>query len=202
MEPCRDFEHDGKIIRASRLGYRINARFIRAFFGRVFNHPGAVFTDDMLRPELQDRGTFVDGMENIIATQQRVARMYFEDGSVQQACPPLRALLHLMIHDQWEGKQLEHPEVRKLFTRESLLTSDWYAARLQAKQTIDAKLWRRHVAYLDKFMKRASHADEATRLGIADRLHHARVMLAAVEAPAYPESLNGTLGAEPIEAYL
>ena len=107
-------------------------------------------------------------MDNIVATQKRVAKMYFDDGSIAQACPPLKALLHIMLNDEWEGKGLEHPEVRKLFTREYLLASDWYAARLAAKQKIDRQLWRRHVEYLDKFLKRASHADEAARLGIAD----------------------------------
>src|SRR5690606_33767761 len=109
----------------------------------------------------QDMAIFADGMDNIISTQKRVAKMYFDDGSIAQACPPLKALLHIMLHDQWEGKGLEHPEVRKLFTRENLLASDWYHARLKAKQSVDRKLWRRHVEYLDKFQKRASHADEA-----------------------------------------
>jgi hypothetical protein len=201
LDKCADFEHNGKKILASRLGYRINAHFVRMFFGRVFNHPHSVFTDEMLRPELQGLDVFVDGMDNIVTTQKRVAQMYFDDGSVKQACPPLRALLHIMLHDQWEGKGLEHPEVRHLFTREHLLASDWYAARLKAKQSIDRKLWRRHVDYLDKFAKRASHADEAARLGINARLERAWKTLDAVESPAYVESLLGTLGAEPIESY-
>ena len=71
--------------------------------------------------------------------------MYFDDGSIAQACPPLKALLHIMLHDEWEGKGLDNPEFRKLFTRESLLASDWYAARLAAKQKVDRKLWHRHV---------------------------------------------------------
>jgi len=202
LEKCADFEHGGKTVVASRLGYRINARFVHSFFGRVFNHPHSVFTDEMLRPELQDRDVFADGMDNIVTTQKRVAQMYFDDGSVKQACPPLRALLHIMLNDEWEGKGLDHPEVRKLFTREHLLASDWYAARLKAKQTVDRKLWRRHVEYLDKFSKRASHADEAARLGIASRLARARKTLEEVESPAYVQKLAGTLGAEPIEAYL
>jgi hypothetical protein len=70
LEKCEDFEHNGKKVLASRLGYRINARFVHAFFGRVFNHPHAVFTEEMLRPELQDLDIFVDGMDNIVATQQ------------------------------------------------------------------------------------------------------------------------------------
>jgi len=202
LEKCADFEHNGKKVLASRLGYRINAHFVRMFFGRVFNHPRSVFTDEMLRPELQDPDIFADGMDNIVATQKRVAQMYFDDGSVKQACPPLKALLHIMLHDQWEGRGLEHPEVRQLFTREHLLASDWYAARLKAKQAIDRNLWRRHVEYLDKFAKRTSHADEAKRLGIGARLERARKTLEDAESPGYLESLRGTIGAEPIESYL
>ncbi|HXS69079.1 MAG TPA: hypothetical protein VN761_09575, partial [Candidatus Polarisedimenticolia bacterium] len=202
LEKCVDFEHKGKKVLASRLGYRINARFIRRFFGRVFNHPAAVFTDEILRPEMQSMDVFVDGMENIVATQKRVAQMYFDDGSIAQACPPLKALLHIMLKDEWEGKGLDNPEFRKLFTRESLLASDWYAARLAAKQKVDRKLWRRHIEYLDKFLKRTSHADEAERLGIANRLVLAKKTAEQVDSPGYLKSLRGTIGAEPIEAYL
>ena len=85
----------------------------------MFNHPHAVFTDEMLRPELQGMDIFADGMDNIVTTQKRVAKMYFDDGSIAQACPPLKALLHIMLNDEWEGKGLDHPEFRKLFTRES-----------------------------------------------------------------------------------
>ncbi len=198
LEKCEDFLHGGKKVLASRLGYRINVRFVHRFFGRVFNHPHAIFAADMLKPELQDRDVFADGMDNIIATQQRVAKMYFDDGSAQQACPPLRALLHIMLHDAWEGRGLEHPEVRRLFTRENLLASDWYAARLKAKQALDCRLWRRHAEYLDKFLKRPSHGDEAVRLGIAARLAHARQKFSEVEAADYRQQLAGTLGAEPI----
>jgi hypothetical protein len=190
LEKLTDFEHAGKKVLASRLGYRINNRF------------SAVFTDEMLRPELQDRDIFADGMENVVATQKRVAQMYFDDGSIKQACPPLKALLHIMLNDEWEGKGLDHPEVRGLFTREYLLASDWYAVRLKARQSVDKKLWRRHVDYLDKFLKRASHADEAARLGVAGKLEQARKTLEQVESPAYVQKLTGTLGAEPIEAYL
>jgi hypothetical protein len=202
LEKCADFEHAGKEVLASRLGWRINARFIRNFFGRVFNHPHAVFTDEMLRPELQGMDIFADGMDNIVTTQRRVAKMYFDDGSITQASPPLRALLHIMLNDEWDGKGLGDPEFRKMFTRESLLASGWYAARLAAKQKIDRQLWLRHVDYLDKFLKRASHSDEAARLGIAAKLERAKRTLAEVEPPGYMKQRSGTLGAEPIESYL
>jgi hypothetical protein len=197
LDKCQDFDHAGKRVLGSRLGYRINARFVHAFFGRVFNHPHSVFTEEMLRPELQDIEIFVDGLDNIVTTQKRVGLLYFDDGSIAQACPPLAALLHLMVHDQWQGKDLSHPDLRRLFTRDYLLASDWYAARLKTKQTIDRQLWRRHLAYLDKFLKLSSHADEAARLGINSRLTRARKTLAEIESPAYLDKLRGTLGAEP-----
>jgi hypothetical protein len=199
LEPCRDFEHQGRTVLASRLGYRITSRFVSAFFGRIFNHPHAVFTDEMLRPELQDLAVFADGMDNILTTQREVALRYFADESVEKACPPLQALLHIMAHGSWEGKGLNDPALRALFTRESLVASDWYQARLNAKQGIDRRLWTRHVGYLDRFLKVPSLADEAARLGIAARLTRARNALALTEAPDYLASLLGTIGAEPIQ---
>jgi len=202
LEQCKDFDFAGRRILASRLGYRINARFVHAFFGRVFSHPHVVLTEEMMKPELQSMEIFADGMDNIVATQKRVAAMYFADGSIAQACPPLQALLHVMRNDLWEGKDLHHPELRKLFTRESLLGSDWYAQRLSAKQEVDRRLWSRHVDYLTRFLKKSAYADEAARLGISARLAYAHKTLALVESPAYRENLRGTLGAEPVQPYL
>ena len=202
LERIEDFSHNGKKVLASRLGWRINERFVHFFFGRVFNHPHAVFTPEMLKPELQDLEIFADGMDNILATQKRVAKMYFDDGSIAQACPPLQALLHIMLHDQWNGKGLENPEFRKLFTRETLLVSDWYAARLVAKQKVDRNLWRRHTDYLSAFLRKPSHADVAETLGIGERLVQARKTLEEIESPAYLQKLSGALGAEPVGNYL
>ena len=178
LEKCEDFEHDGKKVLASRLGYRINARFVRAFFGRVFNHPHAVFTDEMLRPELQDRAIFVDGMDNIVTTQKRVAKMYFDDGSIAQACPPLKALLHIMLNDEWEGKHLDAPRSPELVHArippgERLVCG---AARGEADR-LTGKLWQRHVDYLDKF----SEARQPCRRGRAPR--HRRETGARAENP-------------------
>jgi phosphoenolpyruvate carboxykinase (diphosphate) len=164
----------------------------------VFTHPHSVFTAEMLRPELQDMGCFVDGMDNICATHERVAQHYFADGTIGLACPPLRALLHIMAHGQYDGKGLDAPEVRALFTREALLASDWYAARLQAKQAADAALWTRHVQTLQQFTADPAHAATVKELGLAARLAAARTELARVTAPSYPDSLKGTLGRQPL----
>ncbi len=104
-------------------------------------------------------------------------------------------------NDEWEGKGLDHPDVRNLFTREYLLASDWYAARLKAKQSVDRALWKRHIEYLGHFLHKPSHAVVAAHLGIADRLTRARKMLEEIESPDYVNQLTGTLGAEPMEGY-
>src|SRR5581483_2148933 len=70
LERCTDFEHAGKKVLASRLGYRITTRFMRIYAGRVFTNPHAVFTDEMLRPESQDMDVFADGVDNIVATHR------------------------------------------------------------------------------------------------------------------------------------
>ena len=198
LERCRDFDNGGNPVLASRLGWRITMKFVLAFFGRVFHHPHLVFTAKMLRPEMQDPDIFADGMENIIETQRRVAQAYFDDGSIADACPPLRVLLHIMRHDQHDGRDLNHPEVRALFTRESLLASDWYTARLAAQQTLDDRLWTRHIAALEQFSQKYGYAEEAARLGINDRLATARQRLADVRSAAYRQDLIGTLGVHPL----
>jgi phosphoenolpyruvate carboxykinase (diphosphate) len=197
LERCVDFDFKGRTIPASRLGYRITMRFVLAFFGQMFNHPDALFTEEMLRPELQDLQIFVDGMDNIVATQKHVAELYFSDRSIELACPPLRALLHIMLEDSFEGKGLDHPEIRSLFTRENMLASEWYAERLNAKRLADAKLWDRHVRNLKAFLAKTHYAEEAERLRIADRLAYAEEMYAAVESADYVKELTGTIGLQP-----
>ncbi len=197
LEKVQDFTHKDRTVLASRLGYRITKEFVTHFCGRIFNQPHSVFTDEMLRPELQDPATFVEGVENIVITQRRVSQHYFNDGSIDHACPPLRALLHIMRDDHYEGKDLQHPELRALFTRGNLLASDWYKARLAAKQTLEIAAWRQHTAYLSKFLNKTNYAEEAARLGIANRLSEARARLAKVQSQGYLEELVGTIGAEP-----
>lgn len=185
LEKCDDFEYEGRLVQTSRLGWRITRRFVKTFFGMIFSHPHMVFTEEMLRPEKQDIAQIVDAMDNIVETHRRVAGLYFEDGSIEWACPALKALLHIMRTGEWEGHALDSPEVRRLFTREHLLGSDWYREHLQTRQRREIALWRRHIAYLSEFLGRAGYAGEAEMLGIAHRLASARQKLAAVESPRW-----------------
>jgi len=171
---------------------------VHTYFGRVFDNPTAVFTDEILRPESQDPAVFSDGVNNIVEAQQRVAAAYFEDGTIEDACPPLRALIHIMANGSFEGKDASHPEIRALFTREALLASDWYHERLVVKQQRDVALWQRHTRSLSEFLSRAGHRDEARRLGIPALLEHARAELDLVSAREYLTALVGTIGADPV----
>ena len=202
LEKCEDFQHEGRTILASRLGYRITRQFVTTFCSRMFNHPDAVFTEEMLKPELQNLQIFVEGIDNILATQQRVAKAYFDDGSIAWACPPLKALLHVMRDGTFEGMTADDPKLRKLFSRESLLGSDWYAARLVAKQQIDAKVWDRHVEALEAFLQRPGYADEAERLNVKQTLTRAKEALLEVQSPEYLAHLHGSLGAQPLHRIL
>ena len=198
LEKCEDFEYDGKKILASRLGWRVTASFIRAFFGRVFNYPFAVFSEEALRPEKQDMAIFADGMDNIVTTHQTTALSYFADGSIEWACPPLQCLLHIMAHGHHQGRDVNHPEIRALFKRENVIASDWYAARLAAKQEHDVQLWRRHATYMQNFLRKKNYEEEAVRLGVAAKLDRAWETYHKVKSPEYLASLKGTIGRQPI----
>jgi hypothetical protein len=126
-----------------------------------------------------------------------VAEHYLADGGIELASPPLRALLHIMRGEPYEGKDLQHPEIRALFTPEHFQASDWYIARLKAKQQIDLQLWERHMRYLEEFLARSNYADEAERLGLRARLKLARRTLSKARQKNYWQGLMGTLGADP-----
>src|SRR6185436_4372598 len=104
LEKIGDLERNGRAVLASRLGYRITSLFVDRFLGRIFETPGTVFTQEMLCPELQDMDLFVAGVDAILDSQRRVAANYFADGSIAGACPPLKALLHIMAYCTAWGK--------------------------------------------------------------------------------------------------
>ncbi len=198
LEPLQDFEHKGEKVLASRLGYRITDRFVHGFLGKIFDNPNQVFTEEILKPETQDLDVFADGVANIVEAQRKVAQRYLDDGSVEEACPPLRALLYIMATGEYQGRDVHDPEIRAMFTRESLLASDWYHERLREKQQRDIALWKRHIASLENFLAQPGYEDEARRLNIAHRLQSAQARLTRIQSPEYLDSLVGTIGADPL----
>ena len=198
LERIEDFEYKGRTVQASRLGYRMNQAFASTFFGRIFLHPDVVFTEEMLHPELQDEAVFADSVDIIVTTHKVVAEHYRADGSIEWAVPPLRALLEIMIDGtSREGWNLASPEFRALFERENILSSSWYAARLDAKVARDTRQAHQAIEDLTRFYTAENNKEVIERLGIEGRLAEARAWLDKVSTPAYREHLVGTLGLQP-----
>ncbi|MDX2226702.1 MAG: hypothetical protein SFY92_06415 [Verrucomicrobiae bacterium] len=195
LEKVSDFEHNGHRVAASRLGYRITEKFVRTYLGRVFSNPESVFTAEMLRPETQDPEIFADGMDNICSTMRTVAENYFADGSVAEAIAPIRALLHIMAHGHWEGTDVQDPEIRRLFDRQTVLESDWYRERLKARQKIEVLHWDRIEKALTKQLAQTVPTDDGEEL--IRKREWVRQKLAVAQSPGYPMELSGTIGAEP-----
>lgn len=196
LEQVKDFEYEGRTIPGSRLGWRITGEFVSRFFGRVFSDPSTVFPVDMLRPELQSLDEFADGIEHIAEAHQRVAASYFTDGSIDHAIPPLAALLTIMAEGRWNGKTIDDPEVRNLFTRESVLASDWYAARLEARATAARRLWQRHVSDISDFLAKRTRLQVAERTEMESKLGFAEAQLADLDVGA-AHRYAGSLGLDP-----
>ena len=198
LEKIEDFEYEGRTVHASRLGYRMNRAFASTFFGRIFLHPDIVFTEEMLRPELQDEAIFADSVDVIVTTHKVVAEHYRVDGSIEWAVPPLRALLEIMIDGvSREGWNLASPEFRAQFERENILNSAWYSERLDAKAARDARQAREAIEALARFYKGENNEEVIERLGLDERLAAARAWLEEVTSQAYRDHLVGSLGLQP-----
>lgn len=199
LEKIDDFDHEGKMIPGSRLGYRITKTFVRMFFGRVFDYPLSVFDESILKPETQDMAAYVDGINHIAEVQQRVAQRYLDDGSIEEACPPLKALLHIMAEGAYEGKTVHDSDFRAMFTRDSLLSSDWYMERLTTKQQRDIELWQRHMKSLDDFLAESTHALDATKKEIVRRKEYVQRQLTRLNSPDYLKAHIGGIGLQPMK---
>jgi hypothetical protein len=194
LEKIDDFEFKGKTIPASILGYRITEKFVNGFFGRVFENPDVIFPEDMLKPELQSLDQFADGVLNIVESQQKVAGSYFRDGSVNSAIPPLKALLHIMANGNFEGKDLNSPEVRDLFKYENVIESDWYKARILTKQQSDISLFASHIRYIEKIIRDDQNLSPEMYQDLIDRLNRLKGHYDHVCSYDYAKGLTGTIG--------
>jgi hypothetical protein len=200
LERIDDFEADGVHIPASRLGYRITKKFVRTYLARVFDNPSKVFSNNILQPELQDPDSFADGVLHIAEAQKKVAMQYMEDGGYALACPPIQAVLSIMAYGEYQGKTISDPELRSMFTRQSLLASDWYRQRLAAKKDRELEHWQAFERRIVDQLSRESATDVAAEIDLQERLTFAREQLAKVQSPGYEESLIGTLGTDPMRS--
>jgi len=199
FEKLNDFEYNNEKIAASRLGYRMTDKFVRDYFGKIFDNPTIVIDEVMLKPETQDMDAYVDGVNNIVEAHQRVAKGYIADGSIHNACPPLKALLYIMAEGTFEGKDINDREIRDQFTRESLLNSDWYKKRLLIKQNRDTALWRLNKSYLEEKLTETLDDEIHIQESLKQQIVEAERMINVVSSDEYLERLNGTQGADWID---
>ncbi|WP_321288874.1 hypothetical protein [uncultured Sunxiuqinia sp.] len=200
LEKIENFKHKGKEVDASLLGYRITLKFVTHFLARIFSKPDAVFSDDMLRPEKQDIDMFVASVENLSITQRRVAEGLMRDGTVDMLCPPLKALVHIMVDGKYKGKDRNDPKIRAMFTREAVLDSDWYKARLVEKQKRDIEQWTKRVAYIERIINLKNFAETTARLNLQERLKATKETLSKVSSSDYLNKLEGTIGVDTLKS--
>ncbi|MDX9827356.1 MAG: hypothetical protein RBT73_06375, partial [Spirochaetia bacterium] len=198
LEQVKDFEHEGRLIPASRLGWRITPLFAATYLGRLFDTPAAVFTEDMLRPELQSLSDFVDGIDNIAQAMERSAKAYIEDGSIDAAIPPLKALLWVMASGNYEGRSIHDPALRRLFDRDYVLGSDWYAQRLAAYQDREVSYLQRSVASLRQFLEDEIEDSSSAAAQAAREMERATVRLKRLSQGDYAKILSGSIGKDPL----
>jgi hypothetical protein len=198
LEKLEDFEYKGQKILASRLGYRITETFAFRCMNRLFDEPLTVFSEEMLKPELQNMEDYVDGIKNIVEAQKKVALAYFEDNSVESAIPPLKVLLHIMAYGEYEGKTIDHPELRAMFERENVIKSDWYRERLKLKQEKSVATIKNQVEYLENFIAGTENVELVAKMNIKERLAKAKERLAFCESASFIDEIEGTIGADPL----
>ncbi len=198
LEKLEDFEFEGKKVLASRLGYRITENFAFRCMNRLFDEPKAVFNEEMLKPELQGMEDFVDGINNIVEAQQKVALAYFEDGSIEAAIPPLKILLSIMAYGEYEGKTIDNPELRKCFERDYVVNSDWYKERLVLKQKQNLDFITKQLNNLETFAAAKENAELVEQMNISHRIAVAKDKIEYIKSDQYIKDHVGTIGADPL----
>ena len=135
------------------------------------------------------------GGPNTIAGKRTSASPTTPPRPVGSGHAPLRGLLEIMAEGQTsEGWTLGSPEFREQFTRESVLASDWYAARLDVKQAADVAHQQLGLDRLREFSAAPENEQVSQRLHLQDRIADAETDLAALIEAGYRESLVGTIG--------
>ena len=197
LEKVTDFEWNGRTVLASRLGYRITALFAERFLGRIFETPGrGVSRGD---PAAGEAGHGRVRRRRGCHRRRAATRRRRTISRMAASTPPVRRCRRCCT--SWrtatgEGKGMDDPAVRAMFTREAVLESEWYQERLRAKQERDIALWKRHLAALETHLA----GPGGQRFDVTVRLAQARAQLARVSSPAYLTELVGTIGADPATA--
>ena len=101
-----------------------------------------------------------------------------------------------MAYGEHEGKTLDDPAIRSMFTRDYLLQSDWYHERLLIKQKRDAALWKMNRDYVEQKMDELKEEETDSWADMQERIEKAEHMIEWVRSQSYLDRLQGTLGAD------
>lgn len=194
FEKIEDFVYKGITVPASILGYRMTNTFCHKYLGKIFDEPQAVFNEEILKPEMQNLEAFVDGVLNIVNGHKKAASDYFEDGSIEEAIPPIKAILNIMAFGTYEGYKVEDSFIRDMFNKETILKSDWYLARLKNKQKVDIDLLQKKIENIQSFIKTPINKSLIQEFSYNERLEAAKKLHEYYMSDAYLKSLVGTIG--------
>ena len=125
------------------------------------------------------------------------ARLYFEDGSADAVCPPVKALLSIMAFGEHDGLLAGSPEFRRMFTREAVLSSDWYHARLEAARSQAVRRCERILNHVAATRSSDKTGEISARLGLPDREEVVRKEMERKRGEEYLSLLHGAIGAQP-----
>jgi hypothetical protein len=178
------------------LGYRMTRKFMLEVMGRIFSSPDIIFPEEMLKPELQDLEIFRQSVENIVDTQKEYAARFIRDGSVEIACEPIKALIYIMAEGEYHKDDnttwtRDSEEFRRLFTKEALLSSDWYQRRLDSQVVVDRHLLDRIEAAYDIALYTV---DENARAQFTHGKEWINRRRSQIEQVNYIDSLKGRIG--------
>ena len=200
LEKIEDFEYEGELVPASRLGWRITPLFATTFIGRIFDTPIL----RLRRRHAEARAPVHAGLRRRRrATSPRPrpksAAAYFEDGSVEAAIPPLKAILHVMAKGHYEGKGIHDPELRALFDRESVAGLGLVQASGSRPTATGSPLtsparWSALGCYLAESAEAGSVAARRARSELA----RTEERMAALSQPGYLDMITGSIGLDPL----
>ena len=198
LEKVPPFSYKGEDLPTTHLGYRITRRFTHEFLGRIFTDPVSVFPEDMLKPELQDEDQYADSIKNLVEAGKIVAQRYFDDGSIEKACPPLKALITIMVKGEWEGKKITDSDFRELFDPKNIMLSDWYQERLKTRIKVTKNYWESRIEYLDQFMADQKNKESIERLAIKDKKEFSIDALSRLKDQSESiKRIHGCIGTDP-----
>ena len=82
-----------------------------------------------------------------------------------------------------------------------MISSDWYRKRLEAKRTVDIRLWERHLGYLNAYLAGNRNNQLTERIDLAQRIDQVRSRLAYLKSPEYENRIESTIGVDPFLVY-